>query len=270
MKDYELKYNELINKYPHLEPILKKHNDKFKDFENIENKFYEKYAISIVRNLKLLMTCFEIALIKSVNQRELVNNEIKNIDSILNNGIAIDEFIHTDYTDLIKIDFIKTKNIYRKLVRGLEIQLIENIADGNKDYTINDLINTKAILLFKEQLIHNIIETQQSVKPLETIEIIEPTLKQLALYHVYLGTAINKDNANDYLKGTSHKTGRKLKTYFDEYYKTINRIGCGTDRENSFKLKLFEKVILMLKKTSNKDAISKAENELIQFEKNIA
>jgi hypothetical protein len=268
MKDYELKYNELINKYPHLEPILKQYNDKFKDFENIENKFYEKYAISIVSNLKLLMTCFEIALIRSVNQRELVNNEIKNIDSILNNGIAIDEFIHTDYTDLIKLDFIKTKNIYSKLVRGLEIQLIENIAE-NKDFTIDDLINTKAILLFKEQLIHNIIETQQSIKPLETIEIIEPTLKQLALYHVYLGNDINKDNANDYLVNTSHKSGSKLKQDFDKYKILKNRIYEGTDR-NSFRLKLFEKVILMLKKTSNKDAILKAEKELIQFEKNIA
>ena len=268
MKDYELKYNELINKYPHLEPILKQYNDTFKNVENLRNELYEGYGIGIVTSLKLLITCFEIALKRSINQRELVNNEIKNIDSILNNGIAIDEFIHTDYTDLIKIDFVKTKNIYSKLVRGLEIQLIENITE-NKDYTINDLINTKAILLFKEQLIHNIIETQQSVKPLETSEIIEPTLKQLALYHVYLGNDINKDNANDYLVNTSHTSGAKLKQDFDKYKILKNRIYEGTDR-NSFRLKLFANVILMLKETSNKDAILKAEKELIQFEKNIA
>jgi hypothetical protein len=111
-------------------------------------------------------------------------------------------------------------------------------------------------------------KTQQSSKEIKSKE---PTLNQLALYHFYLGTDINKDNANDYLKGTSHKTGAKLKQDFDFFYRyQINRTGSGTNRENNYKLKLFAKVILMLKKTSNKDAVLKAEKELKQFENNIA
>jgi len=113
-------------------------------------------------------------------------------------------------------------------------------------------------------------EPQQSTKEPESIESKEPTLKQLALYHVYLGTKINKDNANDYLRDTTHKSGGKLKQEFDKYNITNNRIYSGTDRENSFRLKLFKSVIEMLKKTSNEDAIKNAENELNQFEKTIA
>jgi hypothetical protein len=98
----------------------------------------------------------------------------------------------------------------------------------------------------------------------------EPTLKQLALYHVYLDTKINKENANNYLKGTSHTASGKLKQEFDKYSLTNNRIYSGSDRENGFRLKLFKSVIEMLKKTDNKDAIFKAEKDLNQFEKNIA
>jgi hypothetical protein len=87
---------------------------------------------------------------------------------------------------------------------------------------------------------------------------------------VYLDTKINKDNAKDYLKDTRHKASGKLKQEFDKYSLTNNRIFSGTDRENSYRLKLFKSVIEMLKKIDNKDAILKAEKDLIQFKKNIA
>lgn len=98
----------------------------------------------------------------------------------------------------------------------------------------------------------------------------EPTLKELALYHVYLGTKINKDNANQYLENTSHTTGPKLKQHFDLFTNSNNRTASSTDRANNHKKKLYQSVIVMLKKTDNKEALKKAENDFIKFQENIA
>ena len=132
----------------------------------------------------------------------------------------------------------------------------------------NRIVTVKIISYLKDlhELNKQLTEPQQSNKEPESSE---PTLKQLALYHVYLDTKMNNDNASKYLKGTSHKSDGKLKQYFDHYYLLKHRIYSGTDRPN-FRRGLFAKVIIMLKKSGNNDAILKAENELIQFEKNIA
>lgn len=114
-------------------------------------------------------------------------------------------------------------------------------------------------------------ETQQRNKETRRIvESKEPTLKQIALYHYYLGNNVNKDNEAERLKGTNHKINGKLKQHYDYYYQTLNRTNGGTDRENGAHKRLMKAVILMLKETSNYDAILKAEKELVQFEKIIA
>lgn len=174
------------------------------------------------------------------------------------------------------------------LLSDLHVLEVKDFFNYHYDYTPNKetyldylefgILNDERIYLGIKELCKKLInekrkelnEPQQSIKETKSIESIEPTLKQLALYHVYLDTKINKDNANKYLEGTSHKTGAKLKQEFDNYSKTQNRTGSGTERENGFKLKLFKKVILMLKEISNKDAVLRAERELKQFENNIA
>lgn len=98
----------------------------------------------------------------------------------------------------------------------------------------------------------------------------EPTLKELALYHVYLDTKINKDNANQYLENTSHTAGSKLKQHFDLFTNSNNRTAGSTDRANNHKIKLYQSVIVMLKKTDNEEALKKAEKDFIKFQENIA
>lgn len=188
---------------------------------------------------------------------DLINN-YKEWKQKLNNPLATElQFLEIEKTKCENA-ISKSKELNKKLFHGEPSNLL--------DKETNELSKLKII----NERIMELTEPQQSIKTPKSIKNKQPTLSELALYHVYLETKINKDNANGYLVNTTHTSGAKLIGNFNEYYKTINRIGSGTDRENNFKLKLFEKVILMLKKTDNKDAISKAENELIQFEKNIA
>lgn len=93
----------------------------------------------------------------------------------------------------------------------------------------------------------------------------EPTLRELALYYEYLNIPITKDNADEKLKGTKHTSGAKLKQNYDIIHKTINRINIDTDRKNNHRLKEFENVISMLKKTENLIAIEKANSEFQTF-----
>ncbi len=97
----------------------------------------------------------------------------------------------------------------------------------------------------------------------------ECSLRELALYHHYLDTKITKDNSHNYLKGTKHTSGSKLKQHFDYYMNPNNRTGGGSERNNKFRLKLFNKVIQMLKQNENLEAINKAENDFNKFNKNI-
>jgi hypothetical protein len=176
MKDYEIKYNELIDKYPHLEPTLKQNNDAFKDFKNIENELIESYLTLTFKKLELLITTFDISLSGSINQTLLIKSEIENIESVLNSGFLINDFVHSYWTDLFEIDLIKTKNIYHKLIRGLEIELLLNI-DEQIEYDYNDLINTKVLTSFKDVLYSLLIpieKTKETLNNNETIESIEP------------------------------------------------------------------------------------------------
>jgi len=99
--------------------------------------------------------------------------------------------------------------------------------------------------------------------------ILEPSIRELALYHHYLGTSITKDNSQNYLKGTKHTSGSKLKQHFDYYRNPNNRTGSGTERNNSFRHKLFDKVIQMLRQNGNLEAINNAESDFNKFKNNI-
>jgi len=138
--------------------------------------------------------------------------------------------------------------------------------------SVSPLWNKNVIPFIIEHLkqIEPISKPQQSNNEHELIEIKEPTIKELALYHVYLGTKINKDNAKDFLKNTSYSSGGKLKQMFDKYTNSNNRVNKGTERENNHRKKMFKSVILMLEKKDNKEAVLKANKDLIQFEKNTA
>ena len=115
--------------------------------------------------------------------------------------------------------------------------LNDTLGAFNPDF--NNIVTVKIISYLKDlhELNKQLTEPQQNISEPENPDSKQPTLKELALYHVYLKTKINKGNANDFLKNTNHKTGSKLKQLYDGFGNTNNRIGSGTDRENNYRLK---------------------------------
>jgi antitoxin component of RelBE/YafQ-DinJ toxin-antitoxin module len=180
------------------------------------------------------------------NTKSIVTSHIENV--LYRYNLTIDEAIKILLNTIGNYSNEWNKNVIPEILKNLK---------ERKDIDL------------QSQQVKNVTSNTVKTKETQSIESKEPTLKQLAMYHVYLGTKMNNDNATSYLEGTSHTSGGKLKQHFDHYYLPKHRIYSGTDRPN-FRRKLFAKVILMLKETNNLDAVLKAENELIQFEKNIA
>ncbi|MHB1107632.1 MAG: hypothetical protein ACYCZ2_14850 [Lutibacter sp.] len=142
------------------------------DLKELQNIFYKSYSESIVIKLNLLIEGFEISLQGTINRIELIENEISNIDKIFK-GKLDDTLTVFDFTNILKIEPKNIKNTYKKLVRGLEINILENI-DLNNLAEIDNLETTKALFYFKEYLytlitplLHQKVETEQKTPTFE-------------------------------------------------------------------------------------------------------
>jgi hypothetical protein len=82
------------------------------------------------------------------------------------------------------------------------------------------------------------------------------TLPQIALIYYYKEESITRKNSDQIAEKFGHNSGEKLFQLFSKYSSRINRLGDeGTDKKNSNKLKLFEKIISELPEKNKQKAI---------------
>ncbi len=93
----------------------------------------------------------------------------------------------------------------------------------------------------------------------------EPSLREIALYYLYTGQEVNKENQYLLLVSFKQKSGPKLKQHYEHFRKKANRTNSDTKRKNANRKKEFGNVILMLKKTTNQAALTQAESEFAEF-----
>jgi len=142
-----LKYNNLIEKYPKLKKnktiidTLKSLNQ----YKLIENELFNCYSNFIVINYKLLIVRLDFVINNSIEPKELIQNEIESIESILIFGECKKTPLFYDY-EQINITPKEIKNLYDILIKGLEITFLQN--NGDNDYYINGLGFTKALKMY--------------------------------------------------------------------------------------------------------------------------
>lgn len=188
-----------------------------------------------------------------------LENEFNSWKIELNNPLANELQFLIDKKNECEKAITRAKELNIKFFHGKPSTLLYK---ETNELTKLDIINERINELSKPQQSNEVIKSNKPINE-------QPVLKELALFHVYLKTKITKDNAKDYLKNTTHSSGKKFKQDFDFFSLSKNRIYGGTDRSNSYKDKYLKKVIEMLKATNNINAIKDAENDLNTFEKNI-
>lgn len=121
------------------------------DFENIQEELIKSYSKIIVTKFNLMKTAFEGALANSIDPNELFKHEISNVENIVLKGERY-KIILKDSANLCPIYPPNINDMYHKLVRGLEFELIdEYVADLSKS-NFDELINTKALIMYRDFL----------------------------------------------------------------------------------------------------------------------
>lgn len=199
---------------------------------------------------------------------------------IENNVISHDKLQKIEYlNDIVRycgnlIGGYEAKSMAFQIIRKKDM----TFSDGSSDllpiqlYSVQELL--KYLTTKYNSLLSESINASLSLTTTQNLLIdkkrVEPSLKVLALYYNYIGKDVNKENSTELLKNTKHKSGAKLKQLFDFFQKTSNRINEDTERKNQYRIKDFERVIELLKKTDNKQAIQKAIDEYNTFKTKLA
>lgn len=278
--------------YPHLEElhaneydVMKHHFDEHGCFEINEAKLYNIELAILFQTEEAKLFNLDTKQSETINGKEYLWTFLEGYKEGEQKMQIIEKGIHSENAQAYILDlhnnyyhnkvngnfegwnYVKKINIFSFTYKEIKYYGMYSAMVSKTDELAKDYKN----LFLKFEVCEHDKKTNGKQKTRKEIEVgtSQPSLKQLALYHVYLGTKITIDNCNEYLKGTEHKSGKKLKQEFDKYTKTSNRIYGGTERENSAKLKLFKEVIIMLENSKNLNALLKAKNELIQFEKSI-
>jgi hypothetical protein len=130
---------------------LNKHIALLKNAKLLQDEYFNAYSTIIVKKYQLLQTAFDVSLSSSVNQKELVSLEIKDIDTVLNEGNGFEDLAISIHRSAIAISS-NIHLVYKKMIKGLEIELLEQAANKEGNELFNDLSTIRALLLFKEYL----------------------------------------------------------------------------------------------------------------------
>jgi len=141
---------------------------KFTELEKIQDELFKSYAMIIVKRFNLMKIAFEGAIEFSIDPDALIKYEISIVDNIILKGEHYD-IILKDRSSLCPLNPPIISEIYHKLVRGLEIDLIDEYASDLNSDSYDELINTKALIMYKEFIAHYKLEktNESSFKPQE-------------------------------------------------------------------------------------------------------
>lgn len=142
--------SKLIVLYKNLQRAVE-YNLKFNGLEKIKEELFKSYSSIIEARFSLMKAAFESALIGSIDPIVLIKYEIQNVENIIHKGENSD-IILKDQSVLFQLNPAKINIIYHKLVRGLESVLVEEYVSDLARNDYDDLINTKAILKYKDYL----------------------------------------------------------------------------------------------------------------------
>lgn len=184
MEDVFKKLQEIAESNPNLKKRLESYNASFFEFISNKNKFYSLYAQSCLNKFELLKLAFEICFIGSINQKKLIIQEKKAIKNILKKGKNLTSSTTINYSS--SIDFNKNlPEVYKKLIQGLEIQLLETgVDEANKDL-LEDVSTVRALLLYLEFLEISYLNLEpEPIEPTEQ-ERRKYTIKQYSLAYIF-------------------------------------------------------------------------------------
>jgi hypothetical protein len=197
----------------------------------------------------------------------------ENIKEINTNKVKVKEHLikfktKPDFKELGTIEGIAENLTKNKLNRFLNEDRL-NLFIKEQNTELKELEESKNLKIQERRAAIGLVNSVNAQANTTKSNSKQLTLKEWALYYVYVGVHITKDNQNEKLKGTGHNSGPKLKQNYDFYNKTSNRINADTGRKNNHRLKEFENVIGMLKKENEASALERAESEYKTFKAKI-
>ena len=241
------KLKELAIKRPELKDFLNEHISIIQSTLEKQNQFYDYHAKKIAGYNKIFILSFEIALEGSINKKELINIELKDIQNLLEKGEILNALTVSNFSSLIPIEK-KYSEIYIKLIKGLELDLLEKAVDEQDLNLINQIAIVRALCLFSDYL--KALLNQSTPQQAETeTEQVTPTfinnfdnIKPAEVYnHFKIGLVdkgyLTEQELNDYLKTAFElktipetlfklkhtPTKQKIYTVFYIYYKDISQ-----------------------------------------------
>jgi len=216
---------ELSIKRPELKDLLNKHISTIQIFLENQNQFYDSYAVSIAKYYKILIKSFELALIGSINKKELINLELKDLQSLLEKGEILNALTVSNFSSLIPIEN-NYSEIYTKLIKGLELDLLDKAVNERDLNLLKQISIVKALCLFSDYLkaLLNHLPTQQTETEKQTQTFINnfDNIKPAEVYnHFKIGLVdkgyLKEQELNDYLKAAF-----ELKTIPETLFKINN------------------------------------------------
>lgn len=218
---------ELSIKRPELIDLCNKNISTIQSYLEKQNQFYDSYAKKMAGYYMLFIKSFEIALEGSINKKELINIELKDIQNLLEKGEMLNALTVSNFSSLIPIEK-NYSEIYIKLIKGLELDLLDKAVNEQDLNLINQISIVRALYLFSDYLkaLLNQLTPQQAETETEQVT---PTfinnfdnIKPAEVYnHFKIGLVdkgyLKEQELNDYLKAAF-----ELKTIPETLFKINN------------------------------------------------
>lgn len=181
MKDVLNKIHEITKSNPKLKMSLESYFATLNEFLDIENSFYSTYAANFLNKFELLKIAFDIAFTSSINPNKLIDVEIKAVNNVLKKGKKLNSLTIINYSALIDLNENIYK-LYKKLIQGFEIDLLQKAAEEKNPDLFNDLTTVKALCLYIDFL--EGLKLNLDIQPIEQ----EPrkyTIEQYSLAYIF-------------------------------------------------------------------------------------
>lgn len=252
-------FKELIIMFPKNKKLIQKHIDLLEELQNSQNNLFEVYVKSIRKKFDLILLGFEIAFQSTINQIELLNIELIDIESLLTKGIIRNEIALLNFSSTLIIRPKEITELYHKLIKGIEIDILEKAADNKDAELIDNLSTVRALIFYKDIIAKELFQIEQNnnkiAKPLPPqqtktgTEQETPTftnnfdnIKPTEIYKHFKAGLVEKgylteQELNEYLKAAFElktkpemlfklkhtPTKQKIYTVFYVYYKDISQ-----------------------------------------------
>jgi hypothetical protein len=186
--------------------------------------------------------------------KDLKTGEI--VDRIRQNRISIDDLSKSQILDL---------KFYAEESQKENLKFIYELISSNPGTDLEFWKIRHQNYILTENLIKWLQQSEQRNVTANTISLLP--LKAIALYHVYSGKQITRQNGNDIAEEYGYKSGEKLYQHFSWYSSRMNRIGDPDSKSKiENKISLIETVLKIL--PPDKKAQASDELRMLKISKN--